>query len=313
MRRVRFIISIIFMLFALSACTFSEKKDADIQYSFDGSKAYELLSAQATLGDRSPGSKNAKECIDLIKTNLTPYCDKVYKEKFIANVNGQKIPMTNIIGIINPKAENWIMLSSHWDNRPFSDKEKDAAKQENYCPGANDGASSTAVLLELARVLSRQKPDVGVMLVFFDGEDYGKGEDNMYFGSKYFSSNISNHARYAGDIKNIKYGILLDMIGDSDLNIYVEQNSNVFAPKIVDNIWNAAAKLGYKKIFIPDVKYAISDDHIPLNNAGIPTVDIIDFDYKYWHTNADTPDKCSEKSLKIVGDVITKVIYNEGK
>ena len=306
MKKISVLIWTVWIAVTLSACTAVEEKVV-----FDESKAYELLKAQVEIGDRSPESGNSRKAIALIKENLKPYCTKVYEERFNANVDGREIPMVNIIGLINPEAEEWILICSHWDNRPFSDMEKDLEKKKKYCPGANDGASSTAVLMEMTRVFSKNKPKVGLIFVFFDGEDFGEGDDRMFLGSKYFSSKIAEHSVYKGKKKNIKFGILLDMVGDSSLDIYVEKISNTFASEVVDGIWNTAKQLGYEKYFIPEVKYAISDDHIPLNNAGIPTVDIIDFDYEYWHTTEDTVDKCSAESLKIVGNTVLNFIYKQ--
>jgi glutaminyl-peptide cyclotransferase len=154
-----------------------------------------------------------------------------------------------------------------------------------------------------------RKPDVGVMMVFFDGEDYvvnPASENTMYLGSKYFAKNLGAQAK-----SRIAYGILLDMIGDKNLGIYEERRSVQAAPEVVKRVWDAAKALGYEKSFIPQTKYSMTDDHISLIEAGVKCIDVIDFDYGPWHTLDDTPDKCSPDSLKIVGDVIARVIYEE--
>lgn len=168
MKKILASIMILLIVFTLSACTSGREGK------FDQNRAYELLKEQVNIGDRSPESGNSRKAVELIKNNLKPYCNKVYEERFTANVDGKKIPMTNVIGLLNPDAKDWILLCSHWDNRPFSDEEKDTAKRKKYCPGANDGASSTAILLEMAKVLSERKPEIGVIFVFFDGEDLEK-------------------------------------------------------------------------------------------------------------------------------------------
>ena len=148
-------------------------------------------------------------------------------------------------------------------------------------------------------------------MVFFDGEDYGPGEDAMYLGSRHFASNLDNNATVGGKPVKFDYGILLDMVGDKDLNIYEENASVNAAPEVVNKVWSTADKLGYKDKFIPSVKFAITDDHIPLIKAGVKCIDVIDFNYGPWHTLDDTPDKCSPESLKIVGDVVGHVVYGE--
>ena len=272
-------------------------------YEFDENKAYEMLKVQSDWLHRYPGGKDASSCRNYLKESLEPYCHKYIEQDFSLNIKGKDLDLKNIIGIINPKAKEFVILASHYDNRPFSDKEWEKSKINKPCPGANDGASSTALLLELAKVLYSEKLNVGVIIVLFDGEDYGHEEKNMYLGSKYFANHISDIVS-----KNtIKYGILLDMIGDKNLNINIESISNYTSPDLVEDIWNTAKELGYNE-FIPKTRYAISDDHISLIEVGIDCIDIIDFDYKYWHKNEDTADKCSPKSLKIVADTLNEFL-----
>ncbi len=279
---------------------------------FDGERAYELLKKQTAIGDRSPGTPGAKKCAALIKSEMSRYCSRVYEDRFTARVEGKKLTLTNIVAVQNPGADKWVLLCSHWDNRPFSDQEKDKSLSGRYCPGANDGASSCAVLMETARILAENKPRVGVIYVFFDGEDYGRDEKGMYLGSTWFSRHTDRHFVYKGRQKEVLYGILLDMIGDEELCIYRESMSAIYAPEVLRTVWDNAKALGYEKHFADREKYVIHDDHIPLNEiAKLPTADIIDFDYPYWHTVEDTPDKCSPESLKIVGDVIVKTLLEQ--
>jgi Zn-dependent M28 family amino/carboxypeptidase len=175
--------------------------------------------------------------------------------------------------------------------------------------GANDGASGVAVLLEIARQIHEIEPPVGIDIVFFDGEDYGReGDlDNYCLGSRYFTA---NNVKYFP-----KFAILLDMIGDAQLSIPVEGYSKNYAPTVVEMVWNIAEKLGIYQ-FQREVRGYVFDDHVILNEGGIPAIDIIDFEYpdfshRYWHTLEDTPDKCSPRSLKVVGDVLMELIYYE--
>jgi len=242
-----------------------------------------------------------------IQDQLKPYAEIVHVQKFQKTIRGKNLDMKNIIASFNPSSKKQILLAAHWDTRPTADMEVNSEKKKKPIPGANDGASGVAVLLELARMFAKQKPDVGVTLVFFDGEDYGPGGEDMFLGSRYFATNLSDEI----SPEKIEYCILLDMIGDKALQIPKEQNSVESAPDVIDKVWDTAKKLGYGDVFIPDMGMRIQDDHIPLIKAGIKCIDLIDFDYGPWHTLDDTPDKCSPKSLKIVGEVVANVVYAE--
>ena len=272
---------------------------------FDGEHAFTLLKKQCDFGPRVPNTKGHEQCLAFLENELSPYADKVERQHFTFSDTSrhERLDLTNIIGVINPNATRKILLLTHWDTRPTADQEIDPDKKKMPIPGADDGASGTAVLLELARNLHRKRPDIGVVLLFVDGEDWGPGDDKMYLGARYF-------AQHPG-VYRPDYAILLDMIGDDKLDVYREKSSQELHPDINDKVWKAAADLGYGVQFPDQVKYQITDDHDPLNAAGIPTVDLIDFDYAYWHTLDDTPDKCRPESLKVIGDVMQKVIYDE--
>lgn len=276
---------------------------------FDGERAYDILKRQVDIGPRYPGVCGHDACRDMIVSHLKPLADEVAVQHFAQTVAGRKLMLDNIIAKFNPAAKKSILLAAHWDTRPVADMEVDAAERGRPIPGANDGASGVAVLLELARVFHEKKPDVGVMMVFFDGEDYATdrpSESTMYLGSKYFAKHLDSATKNL-----IAYGILLDMVGDKDLAIYQESASVQAAPEVVKRVWDTAKALGYGGNFVPETKYGITDDHVPLIGAGVKCIDVIDFDYGPWHTLDDTPDKCSAKSLKIVGDVISRVVYEE--
>ncbi len=274
-----------------------------VRSSFDGADAYKMLQAQCDLGVRPPGSAAHDKCRAYILKQLTPYVDKVDTQDFPYYDSDRKVKLalTNIIGVINPSAKKKVLLFTHWDTRPTADQ--DLEHKDRPIIGADDGASGTAALLELARVFHAKRPDVGVVLLFVDGEDWGPGENRMYLGSIYFAA---NPGLYKPD-----YAILLDMIGAKGVPFYREQYSQERHPDINDKVWNAAKALGYGAQFPDTAKYAIGDDHLPFNNAGIPAIDIIGWEYPYWHTLQDTADKCSAQSLKAVGDVMAKVIYDE--
>jgi Zn-dependent M28 family amino/carboxypeptidase len=191
-----------------------------------------------------------------------------------------------------------VILGAHYDSRMFADSDPDTANHTRPVPGANDGASGVAVLLELARTLPDQT--VPVWLVFFDAEDNGQIEGwDWILGSREFVKNNPVQPRAV---------VIVDMIGDADLNIYKEFNSN---PALTDEIWQVAMELGHERIFIPEYRHSIIDDHTPFLELGIPAVDIIDFDYPYWHTIEDTPDKLSAESLQVVGETVRAWIMQQ--
>jgi len=274
-----------------------------VRSAFDGDRAFADLTAQCALGVRPPGSPGHTQCLELIRQRLAPNVDKVVLQPFTYTDPDRHVTLhlTNIIGIINPNAAKKVMLFTHWDTRPTADMDLD--HKDKPIVGADDGASGTAAQLELARVFHAKRPAVGVILLFVDGEDWGPGEEKMYLGARYFAAHPG--------IYKPDYAILLDMIGKKDLTIYREGRSQDWQPELNAKVWKAAADLGYSANFPDSVKYTIGDDHVPFHEAGIPAIDLIDFDYAYWHTLGDTADKCSPQSLKAVGDVMAKVVGDE--
>lgn len=276
---------------------------------FSGKEAFGYLTAQTDFGPRNPNSTGHKNCLNYLVGELRGFADAVNRQDFThTDPGGEEIRLTNIIASFNLPATNRLMFSAHWDTRPWADKESDPSKRNKPIIGANDGASGVAVLLELAKLIKQSPPTIGVDILLFDGEDLGKNDDltNFGLGSKYFASHKS-------PTFNPQYGILLDMIGDAQLEIKKEQNSVRYAPDVVDYVWSVAQRLGLQQFVSENGPY-VYDDHIPLNEAGIKTVDLIDFDYpdrsnRYWHTLEDTADKCSPASLQAVGTLLVHLIY----
>jgi Zn-dependent M28 family amino/carboxypeptidase len=253
---------------------------------FDGQRAYADVQTQVAFGSRVPGSEGHAKIQKWIQAELesTGWQVEVQASEALGH------PVENIIAKRSSDPPQ-IVIGAHYDTRMFADQDPDPAQHTNYVPGANDGASGVAVLLGLARSLP--KATVPVWLVFFDTEDNGNLEGwDWILGSREFVKNNPIPLRAA---------IVVDMIGDSDLNIYKERNSN---PDLTDAIWATAKGLGYESKFIPEYKHSMFDDHTPFLEAGIPAVDIIDFDYPYWHTVQDTPDKVSAESLQAVGETL---------
>ena len=268
---------------------------------FDANKAYEYLKKQCAFGPRFPGSVAHKKTRDYLASELKKYANSVILQDFTYKDKRKELKLTNIIAIFGPNVKKRIILCAHWDTRPFADKDPDPGLRNTPISGANDGASGVAVLLELAKAFHKEKPPVRIIMVLFDGEDYGKNIDDMFLGSKHFAQNI--RTEWTPD-----YGILLDMIGDRNLDIYIEPISLQNAPEVVNKVWKLAGDLKLKGIY-NKIGPAVMDDHVQLIEKGIPCIDIIDFNYPYWHTLGDTPDKCSPSSLGVIGRLLIELVY----
>jgi len=262
--------------------------------SFDGLRAYEDVQAQVAFGPRIPGTEGHAQVRAWMRAELESAGWQVEVQESEALGH----PIVNVVAKRSDEPPQ-IILGAHYDSRMFADNDPVVANRSLPVPGANDGASGVAVLLELARSLP--KDTTNVWLVFFDAEDNGRiaGWD-WILGSREFVANNSFQPRAV---------VIVDMIGDADLNIYKERNSD---PMLTDEIWAAAASLGYENKFIPEYKYSMLDDHTPFLEAGIPAVDLIDFDYPYWHTLDDTPDKVSPQSIEAVGRTLWVWIVQQG-
>lgn len=265
--------------------SFLSKQEA--QVSFNASRAYDDVLFQTNLGPRVPGSSAHSETVKYITQELTKAGWQV--EHQYAEPLGH--PLTNIIAH-RGNGEKWIILGAHYDSRQAADHDLDANMRHQPVLGANDGASGVAVLLELARSLPKNNGHE-VWLVFLDLEDQGKLEGwDWILGSRTFVETLEGKPDAV---------VIIDMIGDKDLNIYREGYSD---PGLTDQIWSEAEALGYSSFFINSTKFSILDDHVPFLEKGITAIDIIDFDYPYWHTVHDTADKVSADSLEVVGRVL---------
>jgi len=259
---------------------------------FDSTRAWEHLRRQVGFGPRPAGSTALAETRRYILDQLKAAGVAAQQQTFVARTPGGEVSMTNIIATIPGRRRERLILASHYDTKRAADFR---------FVGASDGASSTAALLELARVLKSRPHELTMELLFLDGEeavnwDWGvTGVDNTY-GSRYYV----DAARKAGTLAGVKALILLDMIGDRDLTIRRDLKST---PWLVDIVWSAAAKLGHAKVFSNETT-EIDDDHVAFVRAGVPSVDIIDLEYPQWHTAQDDLDHVSARSLQTVGDVV---------
>jgi glutaminyl-peptide cyclotransferase len=252
---------------------------------FDGQNAFSYLEAQMAFGPRWPGSEGHVKAGDYIVAELEKLGWQVEEQRFPY----QGLEGRNIIGRTNSGRGGVIILGAHYDTRKVANRSPDATAP---APGAVDGASGVAVLLELARTLNLGDVEHEIWLAFFDLEDNGSGGMpgfDWIVGSTYMAQNLAVTPEAM---------VLVDMVGDADQQLYYEVNSDT---ELQAQLWAIAADLGYGQRFIPQLNHALIDDHLPFAQAGIPAVDIIDFDYPYWHTVDDTADKASPDSLESVG------------
>lgn len=266
---------------------------------FNSARAFQDLRRQCAFGPRVPGSHAHATCADWLAGQLRAAGARVERQRFTRLVEGKRLPLINLIATWNPNQRGHVLLCAHWDSRPRAERDPDPGKRGHPILGANDGASGVAVLLEIARALKSKPPACRVTIVLFDGEDYGTTAEGMFLGSREFA------ARYRGP--RVDWAALLDMVGDRDLRLPKERGSLRRAPRVVDRIWQAAARAG-SAAFVEEVGPAVLDDHLPLLARGIPCVDVIDFDYPFWHTTADTPDQCSPGSLGQVGRALLQAL-----
>jgi hypothetical protein len=251
---------------------------------FDGERAYEHVLSQVALGPRPTGSEAGWATGDYIVEQLGAMGWIVETQEFVF----QGVQGRNVVG--KTGEGSIVILGAHYDTRPVADRDPSPENQAQPILGANDGASGVAVLLELARVLDREKPDREVWLAFFDAEDRGRLDGWPFsVGAREMAQNLAIRPEAV---------VVVDMVGDADQNIYYERNSDA---ELSAELWAIAAELGYDSYIISEPRHTIIDDHLPFAEQGIPAVDIIDFDYPYWHTLEDTSDKVSLTSLERVG------------
>lgn len=279
-----------------------------MQLEFSGANALGHVYSQVAMGPRTSADGKQVKCAEYIASKLRECSFEVTLQSFTGSYGkGSGVRFTNVIGTFDPKKTgSYKLFGAHYDTLPCAPRDPDPSKQNTPIDGANDGAAGVAALLELARV-AKARQDLltsGVKLIFFDGEDFYTGVENMFYGSKFYAASLS-----PDDKKSLKYFVLLDMIGDSDLQIYKENNSLAASPDFTNYVFDIAK--GYNlKGFNDTAKHTITDDHIALIEAGVTSTLLIDFDYPSWHTMADTADKVSASSLEQCGRLVEYLILN---
>ncbi len=287
---------------------------------FSADSAYHFIQKQVDFGPRVPNTTAHRLCADYLSSTLENLGAKLIVQKVkLTAFNGDELDAQNIIASFNTELSRRILLFAHWDTRPWADHDPNPANFNQAVLGANDGASGVGVLLEIARQISQQAPNVGIDIILFDAEDYGAPDnygshvtDSWCLGSQYWAKNI--HTRPY----NPEFGILLDMVGAKNAKFYREQYSDRYAKNVVNLIWNTAHNLGFDKYFINAKGGVITDDHVYVNElAGIPSADIIQYDPNsysgfgdYWHTTHDDMSNISKETLFAVGTTLIHLIYN---
>ena len=277
---------------------------------FCADSAYAYVERQVEFGPRVPGSEAHRLCGDWLASKLTGFGAEVAEQTAtLTTFDGTKIPMRNIFARINPNAEKRILLLAHWDCRPWADHDTDPSMHTTPVDGANDGASGTGVLLELARVMSGTAGDTGIDILLCDAEDWGEesNDDSWALGARHFAANLPEQGYMPSA------AILLDMVGAQDATFMREYFSQLANPALADEIWSTAKSLGYGAMFVNRMGSAVNDDHVELIKAGIPAIDIIDYRegsgfFSGWHTTADNMQCISKETLGAVGSVLETYI-----
>jgi glutaminyl-peptide cyclotransferase len=284
-----------------AAAAVSSLKLEDIP--FDGAQTYRWLEQLCAIGPRPSGSPGMEAQQKLLTDYFAPLGGQVEFQRFRVPhpLDGTPVPMANLLVHWHPQSKDRILLCAHYDTLPFPMEDRENPR--GTFVGANDNASGVAILMELARYIPALKTNYGIDFLFLDGEEFRfRHQDRFFLGSEYFARQyVKTRPPY-----KYRWGVLLDMVGDADLQIYQERNSLWWKDTrpLVGEIWATAARLGVRE-FVPKPMHEVDDDHVMLHNrGGIPCIDVIDFDYPAWHTQADTPQQCSPLSLAKVGWVI---------
>ena len=293
----------------------SLKKQLSPDFNADSALAY--TAKQVAFGPRIPGTISHKECGEYLINFFKQHGASVFVQGGkVTTYDGKTFELQNIIASTGPQLKNRIMLSAHWDSRPFSDQDSDQANKKKPFDAANDGGSGVAVLMEIAREIQVKSPGIGVDLVLWDVEDYGSSQDTSErtwcLGTQYWAK----HPPVKG--YNPLYCINLDMVGGQNAVFYMDKPSMSFAPHIVQKVWDIGHDLGYSAYFsYQRLTQDDVDDHVYVNkDANIPAIDIVDLNdvtgfYTYWHKQGDNMQHIDKKVLRAVGQTVLETVYRE--
>jgi hypothetical protein len=320
-----FVSVIIFIQLLLAACgggqkseTLKTEKTPDVVIPanlpvFNADSAYQHTARQVAFGPRIPNTAAHEKCGDYLISALKGYGATVDVQSTTVTAHtGESLRIRNILARLHPEKKKRIYFCAHWDTRPFADRDPDKPKEK--FDGAVDGASGAGILLELARLVASQPPEIGVDIVLFDAEDYGSSEESSSYclGSQYFASHLPAGFKP-------EYGVLLDMPAAPGATFYREGYSMQYAPQVVSKVWSIAGKLGYRSYFVNENSSPVTDDHYFMNAiAGIPTIDIIHHDAfsrtgfgSYWHTRQDNMEQVDRNTMSAVGHTLIALIFTE--
>ncbi len=320
----KIIILSLLTLFLFQACN-NDKKPSEgtteavklVSPDFDADSVFSYTKAQVDFGPRIPSTTAHAKCAQYLEEKFKSFGGQVFVQQAAAQTyDGKKHQLKNIIVALYPEKTQRILISAHWDARPFSDQDPDAKMKNQPFDAANDGASGVAVMLEMARQLQKQQPNVGVDFILWDIEDYGKANDESpnettwCIGSQYWAKNQP--------VKGYKplYAINLDMVGGGNAQFAQDEISRKYAPNIVSKVWSIGNEIGYGAYFVNVPSGSLIDDHFWVNQAGIPCIDVIHYTdnagfYMNWHTQLDNLNNIDRNTLKAVGQTMLETIYRE--
>lgn len=322
----RWLILPVIALFSLHACQQNKNNGGEestentvklTSPEFDPDSAYAYAKAQVDFGPRIPSTEAHAKCAAYLEQKLSSFGAKVsVQQTQVKTYDGKSHTLKNIVAVFDPEKKQRVLVTAHWDARPFSDQDPDLDMRNKPFEAANDGASGVAVILEMARQIQKNKPAVGVDFILWDIEDYGKANDTSpnettwCLGSQYWAKN-PHVAGYKA-----MYGINLDMVGGSNAQFTQDEVSRKYASNVVNKIWNVGNEIGYGAYFINVPSGNIIDDHFWMNQAGVPTADIIHYSdnsgfYVNWHTQLDNMNNIDRNTLKAVGQTVLETIYRE--
>lgn len=271
----------------------------------DAARLHARVVKQVEMGPRVPGTPGHDAIVRWLTAELTRMGAKIEEQAFDDTVSTGPLRVRNLRAVFPARAPGArrVVLAAHYDTRPWCDQDPDSTQWRHPLPGANDAGSGVAVLLEVGELLAVRKAPLEVELLFLDAEDQGREQHPTEYsrGARGYASRIGADRPAAA--------FVFDMVGDKDLNIYPESMSSSRASNLVDLVWDGA-RIVKATGFKPGAGHAITDDHVPMLDAGIPAIDIIDFDYPAWHTRSDTPDQVSGESLAQVARVAAWLVYD---
>ncbi|SOD20532.1 M28 family peptidase [Pedobacter xixiisoli] len=319
----RIIVSFLALL-ALQSCQQNKPTDevatAEVNLqspNFDADSAYAYTKAQVDFGPRIPSTPAHAKTAEYLVAKLKSFGGEVSVQQATAKTyDGKTHQLKNIIAAFYPEKTKRVLITAHWDARPFSDEDPNMGMRDKQFDAANDGASGVAVILEMARQIQQKQPEVGVDFILWDLEDYGSANDETTHETTWCLG--SQHWAKSQSVKGYKplFAINLDMVGGANAQFTQDEVSRKYAPSVISKVWSIASEIGYGNYFINVTSGTLIDDHYWINQAGIPAIDIIHYSdasgfYSNWHTQLDNLNNIDRNTLKAVGQTVLETIYRE--